>query len=250
MVTLKSPAEIEKMRVSGRAVGEILAKLKKAVQAGIKTQDLDDLAAELIKKKKAKSAFLNYHGYPKQVCVSVNDEVVHGIPGSRVIQNGDIVSVDFGLFIDGYCGDSAFTVIVGKSTSEVKKLVQVTEESLMAGIEKAVPGNRLGDISHAVQTVAEKNGFSVVRDFVGHGIGQKMHEDPQVPNYGPPNRGPRLQAGMVLAIEPMINLGDYRVRVLDDGWTVVTDDGLPSAHFEHTVAILETGPEILTLRPS
>ncbi len=234
------------MRVSGQAVAEVLAELKKAIRPGIKTKELDKLAADLIRQKKAKSAFLGYHGYPAHVCLSINEEVVHGIPGERVIQNGDVVSVDFGLFIDGYCGDAAFSVIVGKATPEKEKLVRVTEESLYAGIEQARPGKRLYDISHAVQAVVEKNGFSVVRDFVGHGIGRQMHEDPQVPNFGSPNKGPRLEVGMVLAIEPMVNQGAYGVEILKDGWTVVTLDRLPSAHFEHTVAILESGPEILT----
>jgi len=249
MIILKSPQEIEKMRVSGRAVGEVLAELKKSVRAGIKTKELDQLTAELIEQKKAKSAFFGYHGYPSHICISINEEVVHGIPGDRVIQDGDLVSIDFGLFIDGYCGDSAFSVIVGKPNPEKEKLMRVTEESLFAGIEQARPGNRLYDISHAVQTVVEKNGFCVVRDFVGHGIGRQMHEDPQVPNFGTPNKGPRLEVGMVLAIEPMVNIGTHHVKVLEDGWTVVTEDRLPSAHFEHTVAILESGPEILTVRP-
>ncbi len=249
MIILKSPQEIEKMRVSGKAVGEILAELKKTVAPGIKTSELDSLSADLIEKKKAKSAFLNYHGFPSYVCVSVNEEVVHGIPGDRMIQDGDLVSIDFGLFIDGYCGDSAFSVVVGKSDPKKEKLMQVTEDSLFAGIEQMRVGNRLFDISHAVQKVIEENGFSVVRDFVGHGIGRQMHEDPQLPNYGSPNKGPRLEVGMVLAIEPMVNMGTHQVKVLEDGWTVVTEDGLPSAHFEHTVAITENGPEILTIRP-
>lgn len=249
MIILKSPQEIDKMRVSGQAVGEVLAELKKRVAPGIKTSELDVLTSDLIQQKKAKSAFLGYHGYPAHVCISINEEVVHGIPGDRVIQNGDIVSIDFGLFIDGYCGDSAFSMIVGEANPEKEKLLQVTEESLYAGIEQARPGNRLFDISHAVQTVVEKSGFSVVRDFVGHGIGRQMHEDPQIPNFGSPNKGPRLEAGMVFAIEPMVNIGTHQVQILEDGWTVVTEDRLPSAHFEHTVAILESGPEILTVRP-
>jgi len=250
MIILKSPQEIEKMRVSGRVVGEILQELKRAVRPGIKTRELDELALKRIREKKAKPAFFGYHGFPAHVCVSINEEVVHGIPGDRVIKNGDLVSLDLGLFIDGYCGDTALTIAVGETTPEKEKLMQVTEESLQAGIEQARPGNRLFDISHAVQAKVEKNGFSVVRDFVGHGIGRAMHEDPQVPNFGSPNKGPKLEVGMVLAIEPMVNLGTHNVMVLSDGWTVVTKDHLPSAHFEHTVAILESGPEILTALPA
>lgn len=246
MIILKSRQEIEKMRVSGRAAAEVLEELKASVRAGIKTKELDKLAAELTRKKKAEPAFFGYHGYPAHVCVSINEEVVHGIPGERVIQNGDIVSLDFGLFIDGYCGDAAVTVPVGEVTPEKRRLLETTEKSLYAGIEQARPENRLFDISHAVQMIVEANGFSVVRDFVGHGIGRAMHEDPQVPNFGPAHRGPKLKPGMVLAIEPMVNMGGYEVRVLEDKWTVVTQDRLPSAHFEHTVAILDTGPEILT----
>lgn len=246
MIIMKSRQEIEKMRVSGRAAAEVLEELKASVQAGVKTKELDKLAAELTRKKNATPAFLGYHGYPAHVCVSINEEVVHGIPGERVIQNGDIVSLDFGLFIDGYCGDAAVTVPVGEVTPEKRRLLEVTEKSLYAGIEQARPENRLFDISHAVQTIVEENGFSVVRDFVGHGIGRSMHEDPQVPNFGPAHRGPKLKPGMVLAIEPMVNMGGYEVRILEDKWTVVTQDRTASAHFEHTVAILENGPEILT----
>lgn len=246
MIILKSAQEIDKMRAAGRAAAQVRDALAASVKAGMKTRELDRLTAELIRKQNAKPAFLGYHGYPSYVCVSVNEEVVHGIPGDRVIREGDLVSIDVGLFIDGYCGDTAVTIAVGETTADRRRLMETTKKSLLAGIEKARPGNRLGDISHAVQSVVESEGFSVVRDFVGHGIGREMHEEPQVPNFGQAGKGPKLKAGMVFAIEPMVNLGDYKVKVLDDGWTVVTEDGLPSAHFEHTVAILENGPEILT----
>jgi len=205
------------------------------------------LAEEYIKRHGGIPAFKGYRGYPRSLCVSVNEEVVHGIPGKRRLKEGDIVSLDLGVLMDGYYGDAAITVPVGKVSELAKKLIKVTEEALYRGIEMARPGNRLSDISHAIQTHVEKAGFSVVREFVGHGIGKQLHEEPQVPNFGPPNRGPRLEPGMVLAIEPMVNTGTWEVRILPNGWTVVTADGGLSAHFEHTVAITDNGPEILSL---
>jgi len=205
------------------------------------------LAEEYIKRHGGIPAFKGYRGYPRSLCVSVNEEVVHGIPGKRKLKEGDIVSLDLGVLMDGYYGDAAITVPVGKVSELAKKLIKVTEEALYRGIEMARPGNRLSDISHAIQTHVEKAGFSVVREFVGHGIGKQLHEEPQVPNFGPPNRGPRLEPGMVLAIEPMVNTGTWEVRILPNGWTVVTADGGLSAHFEHTVAITDNGPEILSL---
>ena len=221
--------------------------LKAFIREGITTEELDRLAEEYIKRHGGIPAFKGYRGYPRSLCVSVNEEVVHGIPGKRKLKEGDIVSLDLGVLMDGYYGDAAITVPVGKVSELARKLIKVTEEALYRGIEMARPGNRLSDISHAIQTHVEKAGFSVVREFVGHGIGKQLHEEPQVPNFGPPNRGPRLEPGMVLAIEPMVNTGTWEVRILPNGWTVVTADGGLSAHFEHTVAITDNGPEILTL---
>ncbi len=246
MIVLKSAQEIQKMRASGRIVGEILAALKEKTRIGMTTADLDVIALEIMNAQRVQSAFIGYHGYPAHICVSVNEEVVHGIPGQRVIQDGDVVSVDVGVFKDGYCGDAAITFGVGKVSPEKQKLIEVTERSLEEGIKKATKENRLYDISAAVESYATAQGFSVVRDFVGHGIGTQMHEDPQIPNFGKPNSGPRLKEGMVLAIEPMLNMGTHEVEVMADGWTVVTRDKKPSAHFEHTVAITAYGPEILT----
>lgn len=247
MIIFKSAHEISYMREAGRIVAGALNEVKKAVRPGITTLELDRIAEEYIINCGAKPAFKGYFGYPGNICISVNEEVVHGIPGLKKLKDGDNVSIDCGAVINGYYGDSAITVPVGNVSAEVQKLIQVTEEALYKGIEQAVVGNRLSDISHAVQKHAESFGYGVVRDYVGHGIGRKMHEDPQIPNYGEPGRGPRLKAGMVLAIEPMINMGTYQVKSLDDGWTVVTADGLRSAHFEHTIAITEDGPQILTI---
>ena len=234
------------MRASGKIVAEILQVLKEKAQPGITTAQLDGLAADIIRVRDVKSAFLGYHGYPAHICVSVNEEVVHGIPGNRVIREGDLVSIDAGVFKDGYCGDAAISFAVGDVPEEVRRLIESTERSLEEGIKKATAANRLHDISAAVESYAAAHGFSVVRDYVGHGIGTQMHEDPQVPNFGKPHSGPRLKEGMVLAIEPMLNAGTHEVEVLKDGWTVVTKDRRPSAHFEHTVAITAQGPEILT----
>lgn len=234
------------MRDAGRIVAETLAEVKKAAKPDVTTLELDSIAEKYIKSRGAIPAFKGYHGFPGNICASVNEEVVHGIPGLRKLKSGDNVSIDIGAVINGYHGDAAITIPIGEVDAEMQKLLDVTEASLNKGIEQAVIGNRLSDISHAVQSHAENFGFGVVRDYVGHGIGRKMHEDPQVPNYGPSGRGPRLKSGMTLAIEPMINMGVYETKTLDDGWTVITKDGKPSAHFEHTVAITPDGPEILT----
>lgn len=246
MIILKSEREISYLRDAGKIVAETLAEIKKAVAPGITTLELDQIAEKYIKSCGARPAFKGYHGFPGSICASVNEEVVHGIPGIRKLKSGDIVSIDIGAVINGYNGDAAITVPVGEVDADVLKLLQVTEESLYKGIEQAIAGNRLSDISHAVQAHCEQYGYGVVRDYVGHGIGRNMHEDPQVPNYGAPGRGPRLKSGMTLAIEPMVNLGTYEVKTLDDGWTVITLDGKRSAHFEHTIAITDSGPEILT----
>lgn len=246
MITIKSSAEIELMRQAGRIVAEILAMLGKAIKPGITTIELDSLAMRHIKESNAEPAFLGYCGFPASICASINEEVVHGIPGSRRLQEGDIVSIDVGAFYKGYCGDAAATFPVGEISPQALRLLEVTRGALFRGLQQAIPGNRLTDISNAIQVFTESKGFSVVRDYVGHGIGTEMHEEPQIPNFGLPGRGPRLEKGMVLAIEPMINVGGWEVETLEDRWTVVTKDRSLSAHFEHTVAILEDGPEILT----
>jgi methionyl aminopeptidase len=246
MIILKSDREIEYLRDAGQIVAKTFGEVRKAIRPGITTLELDRIAEEYIKGCGAIPAFKGYNGFAGNICASVNEEVVHGIPGLRKLKNGDNVSIDIGAVINGYNGDAAITVPVGEIDAEVQQLLDVTEQSLYKGIEQAVLGNRLGDISHAVQKHSESYGYGVVRDFVGHGIGRNMHEDPQIPNYGIPGRGPRLKTGMTLAIEPMINMGTYEVRTLDDGWTVVTADGKRSAHFEHTIVITPDGPEILT----
>lgn len=247
MIILKSPEEIEKMAAASRIVANILVRLGEELKPGITTDDLDRLAHELILKNGAIPTFVGYRGYPKSLCTSVNEEVVHGIPGARVLREGDIIGIDLGVTYGGFVGDSAVTLPVGKVSEAAARLMQVTKASLDLGIAQVRPGMRLGDIGHAVQTHAEAYGYSVVRDFVGHGIGRQMHEEPQVPNYGKPGSGPRIKEGLVLAIEPMINAGTSEVRVLDDNWTVVTADGRLSAHFEHTVAATAQGPRVLTL---
>jgi methionyl aminopeptidase len=250
MIILKTPDEIEIMARASRLVAETLAMLRREVRSGITTEDLDRLAEQFIRSHGGTPAFKGYRNYPKTLCASINDQVVHGIPSKRALKEGDIVGLDLGAIVDGFYGDSAVTVAVGNVTPRVAELLRVTEESLYAGIAQAVVGNRLSDISHAVQRHAEAAGFSVVTEFVGHGIGRQLHEEPQVPNYGKPGQGPRLQEGMVLAIEPMINMGNSGVRVLDDRWTAVTTDGSLSAHFEHTIAIQSSGPpRILTQVP-
>ncbi|MFD1708090.1 type I methionyl aminopeptidase [Siminovitchia sediminis] len=246
MIILKTPREIEIMREAGRIVALTHQELAKHIQPGITTKEIDSIAEKFIKKHDAYPSFLGYNGFTGSVCASVNEELVHGIPGNRVLKDGDIITLDIGAEYNGYHGDSAWTYPVGNIDEHTKKLLDVTEESLYQGLEEAKPGARLSNISHAVQTYVEANGFSIVREYVGHGIGQGLHEDPQIPNYGPPNKGPRLRPGMVLAIEPMVNAGSRYVRTLEDNWTVVTVDGKMCAHFEHTIAITETGFEILT----
>ncbi len=243
---MKSPEEIEKMARAGRIVGEVLESLKDMIQPGVTTREIEVFAEGQIRAKGGVPAFKGYRGYPASICTSVNEEVVHGIPSSRRLKNGDIVSIDIGVLLDGFYGDGAATFPVGKVEKNTETLLRVTEESLYLGIENAGEGNRLYDISHAIQRHVEENGFSVVRLFVGHGIGRELHEEPQVPNYGQPGQGPRLRKGMTLAIEPMVNAGACDVRVLDDGWTAVTVDGGRSAHFEHTVVVTEGKPRILT----
>lgn len=246
MIELKNKEQIDRMRRAGRIVAEVLEIMKEMVKPGVTTEELDRAAEKHIHKCQAVPAFKGYNGFPATLCTSVNEEVVHGIPGLRALQNGDIISIDCGALYDGFYGDSAITLPVGTINEEKKNLLAVCEESLRLGIAQAIKGNRLYDISNAIQTYVEKNGMSVVRDYVGHGIGQKMHEEPQLPNFGKPGRGPRLELGMALAIEPMVNLGSYQVETLEDKWTVVTKDRRASAHFEHSVVITENGPEILT----
>jgi methionyl aminopeptidase len=242
MIILKTPDEIEVMAQASKVVAEALEIVKKEVRPGITTDELDRVAEEAIRAKGAIPAFKGYRNYPKTLCASVNEQVVHGIPSKRKLKDGDIIGLDLGAIVGGFYGDSAMTVPVGELDEKIARLVQVTEEALYLGIKQAVVGNRLTDISHAVQRHVESAGYSVVTEFVGHGIGRQLHEEPQVPNYGKPGQGPRLQAGMVLAIEPMVNMGGSAVRVLDDRWTAVTADGSLSAHFEHTIAIQPTGP--------
>jgi len=248
MIVLKTPAEIETMREAGRITARALRSVGEAVHPGVKTSELDAVAEDVIVSAGAVPAFKGYNGFPATICASVNCEVVHGIPSAkRILREGDIISIDVGAIVDGYYGDAAYTFPVGEIVPDVAGLLRATHESLNAGIARCVVGMRLYDISNAVQQVAEGAGYGVVREYVGHGIGRAMHEDPQIPNFGPADRGPVLKAGMVFAIEPMVNQGGAPVRTLEDGWTVVTQDGRPSAHFEHTVAITETGPMILTV---
>lgn len=247
MIILKTPAEIDVMAEASRVVAEALEIVRKAVRPGISTEELDRIAEDEIRLRGALPAFKGYRNYPKTLCASVNDQVVHGIPSKRKLKEGDIIGLDLGAIVGGFYGDSAVTVAVGAVPETTEKLVQVTKEALYLGIKQAMVGNRLSDISHAVQEHVEASGFSVVTEFVGHGIGRQLHEEPQVPNYGKPGQGPRLQPGMVLAIEPMVNIGKSAVRVLDDRWTAVTVDGSLSAHFEHTIAIQPAGaPRILS----
>lgn len=246
MITLKSPKELEMLKRSGEILANVMCRVEKIVVPGITTKDIDSLSQELILKEKAVAAFKDYRGFPATACVSVNEEIVHGIPGKRVILDGDIVSIDLGVNYQGYFSDMAVTLPVGNIDPGKRKLIEVTKRSLEIGIEQARAGNYLSDISHSIQSFIEGQGFSVVRQFVGHGIGSALHEDPEIPNFGMPHLGPLLKNGMVLAIEPMINMGSWECRILENGWTAVTKDGAPSAHFEHTVAITEKGPVILT----
>jgi len=247
MVIIKSPREIEQLKRSNAMVAEVFEKLRGMIAPGITTRELDQVAEEFILLKGARPAFKGYRGFPATLCISINDEVVHGIPGQRRLKEGDIVSLDVGVNYIGYFGDAAITLPVGEVDPEAKRLLEVTKKALYIGIEKAKAGNRLFDISYAIQSWVESNGFSVVRDFVGHGIGRELHEEPQIPNFGTPHQGPRLEKGMVFALEPMVNEGTHEVRVLSDGWTVVTADGKRSAHFEHTIAIMDDGAEILSV---
>ena len=249
MIICRSATELDRMREAGRLVGEVLSELAANIGPGITTSELDRIAEKRIAAVGAVPAFKGYRGYPATICASINDEVIHGIPSAhRVLREGDIVSIDVGASLGGYFGDSAITLPVGRVSDEASRLLKVTEEALFRAIERARPGARVSDISHAVQRHVEAQGFSVVREFVGHGIGERMHEEPQVPNYGEPGRGPRLSEGMVLAIEPMVNAGRPAVKVLPDGWTAVTRDRSLSAHFEHTVAVTAGEPWILTAR--
>lgn len=245
-ISIKTAQEVKLLREAGKILAGIVQELRRSLKTGITTRAVDIEAERLIRAAKVQPAFKGYRGFPACVCVSINDEVVHGIPGERVIKDGDVVSLDVGIVYKEYYSDTAVTVGVGTIGEEQRRLMDVTEQALLKGIEQARAGNHLSDISHAVQSHVEANHFAVVRDFVGHGIGKNLHEDPEIPNFGPPHTGPLLKEGMVFAIEPMVNAGTWQTRILGDGWTVVTQDGRPSAHFEHTVAIGKKGPEILT----
>jgi methionyl aminopeptidase len=245
-IQIKTVKEVDILRKAGKLLSSIVTQLQGSLTSGMSTKELDLKAEELIKRHGVIAAFKGYRGFPGVACISVNDGVVHGIPGKYIVKEGDIVGIDIGIIYQGYYSDTAVTVPVGQVSPEIKRLLDVTKDSLYRGIEQAKVGNRLSDISYAVQSFVEMHGFSVVRDFVGHGIGQQLHEEPEIPNYGRPGEGPKLVEGMVFAIEPMVNVGTHRTKVLNDGWTVVTEDGKPSAHFEHTIAVTANGPEILT----
>jgi methionyl aminopeptidase len=247
MVTLKTADQIAKMREAGKVVAAMLAATRDAVKPGITTADLDRIAADVLARAGAKSSFLGYYGYPATICTSVNEQIVHGIPGKRRLKEGDIIGIDAGAIVDGWHADAAITVPVGRISAQAQKLIDVTREALERGTTAAKVGNRLGDIGAAVQQYVEGQGFSVVRNYVGHGIGRAMHEEPQVPNYGPADLGRVIKEGLCIAIEPMVNIGGIATRVLDDNWTVVTEDGSLSAHFEHTIACLPEGPVVLTV---
>lgn len=247
LIRIKTPQEVVIMREAGRILAGILEEVKSSLKTGMTTGEIDAHVEALIQQNHVGAAFKGYHGFPACACISVNEEVIHGIPGKRAIREGDIVGIDVGIIYRNYYSDMAMTVGVGSLEASVQKLLDVTRQALQRGIAEARPGNRLGDISNAVQVYAESKGFSIVRDFVGHGIGRELHEDPEIPNYGRPHQGPLLREGMVFAIEPMVNMGTWQTRTLADGWTAVTADKKPSAHFEHTVAITESGPEILTV---
>lgn len=246
MIICKSPTEIKKLRKSNQIVALILEELRQQARPGVTVEQLDKIAEKLIKKNNCVPAFKGYRNYPACLCASVNEQIVHGIPNGRELVDGDIISMDIGVKRDGFYGDAAITVPIGEIDEESAKLLRVTEEALHKGIEQARAGNRLSDISHAVQTHVEGKGFSVVRDFVGHGIGKDLHEEPQIPNFGKPGFGPRLREGMVMCLEPMVNVGTFKIKILDDGWTAVTADGSRSAHFEHAIAITGDGPVILS----
>lgn len=246
MIIGKSKKELEKMRASGRLVAQVREELRRMAQPGITTLELDEAAEKMIRDAGAKPTFKGYHDFPFSICASVNEQVVHGFPSKYALKEGDIFSVDVGVTLDGYVGDTATTIPIGEVSEDRLKLIRVAEECLERAIAQCWPGRHLGDIGWAVQSLAEEHGYGVVRDYVGHGIGRKMHEDPQIPNYGKPGAGIKIKAGYVFAIEPMINMGTHRTKTLSDGWTVVTIDGRPSAHVEHTIAITEEGPEVLT----
>lgn len=247
MIPLKSEKDLEMMRKAGKILARIMQKLQKFIARGISTNQINQLAEELILQENTMPAFKGYKGFPTSICTSVNEEIVHGLPSQRVLKEGDIISLDLGINYDGYFSDIAITLSIGQVDSRTKKLIEVTKKALSEGIKQARMGNYLSNISYTVQDYVERYGFSVVRQFVGHGIGKNLHEEPEIPNFGRPNQGPILKKGMVLAIEPMVNMGTWESEILDNGWTAVTKDGMPSAHFEHTVAITENGPEILTL---
>jgi len=246
MIPIKSEEDLKMLKKSGKILFKIMHRLKKFIRAGVSTIEIDRLAEKLIKDENVISAFKGYNGFPANICTSVNEEVVHGIPGQKMLKDGDIISLDAGINYKGYLSDVAITLPVGRIDSKLQKLIEVTRNALSQGIKQARINNHLSDISYAIQTYVESQGFSVVRQFVGHGIGYNLHEDPQIPNFGLPHQGEVLKKGMVLAIEPMVNMGTWECKILDNGWTAVTKDGFPSAHFEHTVAITEAGPEILT----
>jgi methionyl aminopeptidase len=246
MIPLKSEKDLEMLKESGRILAKIMKKLKEFIKEGVSTLEIDRLTEELVRRENAIPAFKGYRGFPANVCTSINEEIVHGIPSDRRLKEGDIISLDLGINYKGYFSDTAVTLPVGKIDSRVKKLIRVTREALSEGIKKASIENHVSDISYAIQSYVERYGFSVVRQFVGHGIGKDLHEEPEIPNFGRPHQGPLLKSGMVLAIEPMVNMGTWESRILDNGWTAVTMDRMPSAHFEHTVAITERGPQILT----
>lgn len=245
-ITIKSPQELDAMRRAGAVVGSVISLLKRSVEPGMTTRDLDRIAFKEITRQGAKPTFKGYRGFPASICTSINEQIVHGIPGKRVLKEGDIIKLDVGATLDGLIGDAAVSLAVGEVDQEALALMEATRQSLEEGIKASQPGNRIGDIGAAVQQFGEARGYGVVREFVGHGVGRFLHEDPQVPNYGQAGLGPLLRPGMCIAIEPMLNLGDWRTRILDDQWTVVTADGKLSSHFEHTIAITENGPEILT----
>ncbi|MFH1128248.1 MAG: type I methionyl aminopeptidase [Candidatus Omnitrophota bacterium] len=246
MIPLKSELDLEKLRISGRILARVMNSLGEFIDVGIATSEIDKLAEELIRRENAEPAFKGYKGFTSSICTSINEEIVHGIPGPRKLKEGDILSLDVGIKYEGYFSDAAVTIGIGKIDQKLKKLIDVTKAALGVGIKQARAQNHLFDISYAIQNYVERNGFSVVRQFVGHGIGRSLHEEPEIPNFGQAHSGPVLKSGMVLAIEPMVNMGTWESKILDNGWTAVTEDGLASAHFEHTVAITDHGTEILT----
>lgn len=246
MISLKSEKDLEMLKISGKILAKIFKQIQEFISPRITTAEINRLAEELTNKERVLPAFKNYKGYPASICTSINEEIVHGVPGERILEEGDIISLDLGINYEGYFSDAAVTLAVGKIVFEKRKLIEVTKDALYLGIKQAKAGNQLSDISYSIQNYVERNGFSVVRQFVGHGIGNDLHEEPEIPNFGRPHQGPILKSGMVFAIEPMVNMGSWESEIIDNGWTAVTKDRLPSAHFEHTVAITENGPQILT----